>query len=67
MVLDRFMEEKISGALFDFLGYLTTLPKEDEFKIGGSQDVSVVLEHLKEWAEKRGLNIEDADVKNWDC
>lgn len=53
----------ISGALYDFLAYLTTI--NPPISIGGSEDCTVPLEKFIEWAIKRGLDVHDADVINW--
>jgi hypothetical protein len=53
----------VSGALYDFLAYLTTL--NPSIAIGGSEDCTLALDKLVEWAQIRGLDILDADVINW--
>jgi DNA topoisomerase-1 len=58
------MENIVSGALFDFLGLLTTL--EDPITVGAKYDATVPLKKMVDWAWKeRGLNTIDADVMNW--
>ena len=52
----------VAGALFDFLGDLTS---GDELTVGGSHECTPALDRLKVWADRRGLDIEDADVQNW--
>ena len=56
--------KKIAGALFDFIGYLTSMEKAITF--GCKYNVPEALECLSKWAKKRNLNLEGADVKNWD-
>lgn len=53
----------IAGALFDFLGYLTT--REGCLTLGSAHDATPALDMLKEWAKGRGLSLDDADVQNW--
>ena len=53
----------VSGALYDFLGYLSTL--KADLTVGGSHNVLPLFDHFKIWATKRNLNIKDADVENW--
>ena len=53
----------IAGALYDFLAYLTSL--RTSISVGASEDCTIPLEKLIEWAQKRGLNITDADVLDW--
>lgn len=53
----------ISGALFDFLGYLTTL--EESVRFGSFENASPAVEHLRIWAEKRNLSLDEAQVNTW--
>lgn len=53
----------VAGALFDFAGYLTTLPKP--ISIGSSELASPMVELLTAWAALRGLSLDDADVSTW--
>ena len=53
----------VSGALYDFLAYLTTL--SPAISIGGNEDCSLALDKLIEWSNIRGLDMLDADVVNW--
>lgn len=53
----------IAGALFDFAGYLTTLDKS--VTVGASEPSSPMVHLLEGWAEKRGLNLSDANVQDW--
>ena len=54
----------IAGAIFDFMGHLTTLPKT--IKAGGSETPYDVMDAFKMWAHTRGLDIEKAMVQDWD-
>lgn len=55
----------VSGALYDFVAYLTSLEKPVTF--GSSEDCLVAVDKLVEWAQLRGLNIDDEpDITNWD-
>lgn len=53
----------ISGAIFDFAGYLTTLPKVIE--VGSAANASPMVELIKEWADLRGLSLDDAAIQSW--
>ena len=53
----------IAGALFDFLGYLTT--RDETLCMGAAQECSPVVPALQAWAKTRVLNLDDADVKGW--
>ena len=57
--------EAIAGALFDFAGFLTTLPKERAVTLSGAHLATPVVDLLTEWAETRGLNLDEANVKGW--
>jgi hypothetical protein len=57
------MHKLISGALYDFAGYITT--RKNDFSVGGYSDPSPVLEAMIEWASLRNLNLDDPDIENW--
>lgn len=60
---EKFSDPRIAGALFDFLGFLTTRPKR--VVIGSDISVYRPMELLREWADSRQFNLDDADVKGW--
>ena len=53
----------IAGALFDLMGFLTTL--DEPVALGSTEEAAIAVELLQRWAAKRGLNLDDADVKGW--
>jgi len=53
----------ISGAIYDFAGFLTT--QEKTIQVGARVDASAVVDMLKEWAALRGLKLDDAAVLSW--
>ena len=53
----------VAGALFDFLGFLTS--RDEPVTFSGSHFAGTAVEVLREWNEKRGLNLNEADVTNW--
>jgi hypothetical protein len=53
----------VAGALFDFLGYLTTRQKGTA--IGSHHDASKVLDMLQTWAVERGFSLEEAYAQDW--
>lgn len=57
------LHKAISGALFDFAGFLTTRPKSTPF--GSCEDANAAVELLQEWAGTRGLQLDEADVGRW--
>jgi len=54
----------VAGALFDFCGRLSTMART--LKVGSSEDPSELLAILRKWAEQRGLDINHADVQDWE-
>jgi len=56
-------DPRLAGALFDFLGYLTTLP--EPLTLGGRALTYPALEHLEAWAKTRELELQDANVEGW--
>lgn len=60
----KMKDKKIAGALFDFIGYLTTLKEPVTFS--SKHECPLALKCLEKWAKKRNFSLEDADVKNWD-
>ena len=68
MHLDLGTQAIIAGALYDFLGHLTTLDKN--IVVGGSANPTPALDELGRWAAMRGLPVEDINidipVEDWD-
>lgn len=54
----------IAGALYDFLGCLTTL--HEPITLSENHAPHRALEVLTEWAKGRELKLDNADVKHWD-
>ena len=63
MNLSSGTQSLIAGAIFDFMGYLTTRPKT--VAAGATENPTPVLDHFTVWAKERGLNIEKAMVQDW--
>lgn len=53
----------VAGALFDFLRFLTT--RDGTLKTGCMHECTPALDALTEFAEARGLSLEEADVNDW--
>lgn len=53
----------ISGALYDFMGFLTSRPQE--VTLSDHHTPHDLLDAFREWAEERNLNIENALVLDW--
>ena len=57
------LESMISGAIFDFAGFLTT--RSSTIEIGSKANATPVVELIKEWAALRGISLDNADVTLW--
>ena len=57
------LETIISGAIFDFAGFLTT--RSSTIEIGSNANATPVVELIKEWAALRGVSLDNADVALW--
>jgi len=53
----------IAGALFDLMGYLTC--REKKLRLSASDDAAPAVEALTEWAAKRGFDLDEARVTDW--
>ncbi len=60
--MDKERHGMIAGAVFDFCGRLTS---RATISVGSSENAKPIMDALSEWAEERGLCLEDADVKGW--
>jgi hypothetical protein len=54
----------VSGALYDFVAYLTSL--KEPIVLGSSEDCIPAIDKLVEWAQLRGLDIDDSpNINDW--
>ena len=53
----------VAGALFDFMGWLTTRPKR--IMLSSVDDASPAVDAIKDFAKMRGLLLDDARVQDW--
>ena len=53
----------VAGALFDFMGWLTSRNKR--LTLSGADEASPAVEAIQEFSEKRGLSLKDAEVGFW--
>lgn len=58
------VDHAVSGAIIDFLGYLTC--HDGTIEVGRYSEVPPLMELFLEWAKTRGLSIDDADVMHWE-
>ena len=53
----------IVGALFDFMGWLTT--RKERLVLSSTDNASPAADATKDFAEMRGLSLDDARVQDW--
>ena len=53
----------IAGALFDFMGWLTS--RKERIVLSSADDASPAVEAITEFAKMRGLSLDDAKVQDW--
>ena len=53
----------IAGALFDFMGWLTT--RDERLVLSGADEAGPAVEAITEFAKMRGLSLDDARVQDW--
>jgi len=53
----------IAGALFDFMGYLTSC--KERIVLSASDDAAPAADAIRDFAKKRGLSLDDAQVREW--
>lgn len=62
--VESIIDDVVSGALFDFAGYLTT--REGTMKVGAAHNAVPMVDRLKAWSTRRQINLDNANVANWD-
>lgn len=53
----------VSGALYDFLGYLTS--RSEACLVGSSFNPTPALKHLETWAAERRLKLKEPNIAEW--
>jgi hypothetical protein len=53
----------IAGALFDFMGCLTSL--KERIVLSAADDAAPAADAIRDFATKRGLSLDDAQVREW--
>lgn len=53
----------IAGALFDFMGFLTS--HETQWKFSSRDEANPAVEAINQWAKAKGYSIADVDVMGW--
>lgn len=53
----------IAGALFDFMGWLTS--RKERLVLSSADNASPAVDAIKDFAKMRGLSLDDARVQDW--
>ena len=53
----------IAGALFDFMGWLTS--RKERLVLSSADEASPAVDAIRDFAKMRGLSLDDAKVQNW--
>jgi hypothetical protein len=53
----------IAGALFDFMGWLTT--RDERLVLSSADEASPAVDAIRDFAKMRGLSLDDAMVQDW--
>ena len=62
-VLVEALPSIVAGALFDFMGYLTT--SDERWTLSAADDAAPAVRAIQEWARKRDLLLNGANVTGW--
>ena len=53
----------IAGALFDFMGWLTS--RKERIVLSGADEAGPAVDAIRDFAKMRGLSLGDAKVQDW--
>jgi phosphoribosylanthranilate isomerase len=56
-------EPVIAGALFDFMGWLTS--RKERLVLSSADEASPAVDAIRDFAKMRGLSLDDARVQDW--
>ena len=56
-------DEVIAGALFDFMGWLTS--RKERIVLSSADEASPAVDAIKDFAKMRGLSLDNAQVQTW--
>ena len=62
-VQEPVVHQIIAGALFDFMGFLTS--RNERLMLSSADNASPVVEAITNFAKMRGLSLDDARVEDW--
>ena len=55
----------VAGVLFDFMGWLTS--RRERLVLSSTDDAAPAADAIKDFAEMRGLSLNDAKVQDWNA
>ena len=64
--IERLREDQqgvIAGALFDFMGWLTS--RKERLVLSSADEASPAVDAIRDFAKMRGLSLDDAKVQDW--
>jgi hypothetical protein len=56
-------DEVIAGALFDFMGWLTS--RKERIVLSSADEASPAVDAIRDFAKMRGLSLDNAQVQTW--
>lgn len=62
-IMKNTIESIVTGAIFDFAGFITTRPNSLSF--GSSENASPMVKLIEEWAASRSLDLNEPLVQSW--
>ena len=61
--MSRLLHAVIAGALFDFMGWLTT--RDERLVLSGADEAGPAVEAITAFSKMRGLSLDNAKVQDW--
>ena len=61
--LQEVQQAVIAGALFDFMGWLTS--RKERLVLSSADEASPAVDAIRDFAKMRGLSLDDAKVRDW--
>jgi hypothetical protein len=61
--LKEVQQAVIAGALFDFMGWLTS--RKERLVLSSADEASPAVDAIRDFAKMRGLSLDDAKVQEW--
>lgn len=64
-VQNKTINNTVTGALYDFMGYVTT--RKTAVTFGSAFDANPAVRLLEEFCNLRGLDLTEPDIKGWEA